>query len=199
MISLLIYIKHRFSWLWSIVEWLNGWLFRLRYPNFEYYVIDALSCYKNNEFYFEIVEEGDISALSQFFNSQNPERLEHFNPHKFDVDTLERLYRNFSFTMMKISRHADRKIVGYFFLRCFFIGKAFYGMIVDDSCCGRGLGTTIWKLSTQICSRANIRMFVTVSVHNISSLTSARKATEVIVVDKLANDYLLIECRPKAK
>ena len=199
MISLLIYIKHRFSWLWSIIEWLNGWLFAMIYPKFFDCVHEVLSGFHNEKISPSIITHGDIAGLEKLWENQSAQYLSYFEPHPFDAKTLNRLLKNKSFAMMKMTDNTSGRIIGYFFLRCFFTGKAFHGLMVDEHYNNYGIGMTMWALSAQICNKARMKMFATVSEHNIASITSARKATEVTVVDKLANDYLLIECRPKAK
>lgn len=199
MTSLLIYIKHRFPWIWNAVEWINGRLFTLLYPKLAECVDEVLGECRCDKVEFSAVTSDDIAALSEFRHSQRYEYLSYFDPHPFDAATLTRLLGNRSFAMMKITSRTDGHIVGYFFLRCFFIGKAFHGLIVDERCTNRGLGTAMWALSSRICSKLGLRMFATVSERNAASLTSARNATEVEVAGRLSNGYLLIECKPKTR
>ena len=199
MITLLIYIKHRFPWIWTVVEKINGRLFILLYPKLPQYESEILESYNHAGFTFSAITDEDIPNLSEFRQNQTRAYLSYFDPHPFDAHTLNRLLNNKSFAMMKISDDTNGNIVGYFFLRCFFIGKAFHGLIVDERYKNRGLGTSMWALSSEICNMLGLKMYATVSEHNIASLTSANKGTNVTVVDKLANDYLLIECRHKTK
>lgn len=194
MTSLLLFLKHRFPFLWRLVEWTNGVLFGLRYPRFAAMVNDALGGFTLGGFLFSPVEESDIALLSEFLTGQPAERIAHFDPHGFDCRTLHRLLENRAFAMMKVT-DAGGTVAGYFFLRCFFIGRAFHGLIVGEEFAGRGIGTAMWSLSARICDRTGLRMFATVSAHNEASLTSAHRGSEVEVVEMLANDYLLLECR----
>lgn len=195
MTSLLILIKHRCPRIWRAVERVNGGLFALRCSGFGRTVAEVLDGFTVDGFRFSPVSAEDITALSAFLNRQPADRLEHFDPHGFDADTLRRLYENPAFAMMKVSCGADNRIAGYFFLRCFFIGKAFHGLITDKEFAGRGLGTAMWSVSARICEKSGLRMFATVSKHNAASLASAKRGTDVVVVGELADDYLLIECR----
>lgn len=196
MTSLLIHIKHRCPLIWRAVERVNGLLFALRFGPMDDVVREVLgTCCTQDGYRFSSVESDDIPSLSAFLGSLPPQRLEHFNPHAFDVKTLRRLHRNPAFVMMKITHVSDCRLAGYFFLRCFFVGKAFHGLVVAESCAGRGLGTRMWALSSRICARKGLRMFATVSQDNAASLLSARRGTQVRVAEQLADGYLLIECK----
>lgn len=197
MTSLLIYLKRHCSWLWIQVERMNGWLFGLRYPDLSVKATDILTGYTSGEFDFSLVCREDLTSLSNFLNRMPAEYMACFNPHPFDKATLDRLFTNEAFLMMKITRKEDGDIVGYYFLRCFFIGRAFHGLLVDKVYCNRGLGTAMWTLSMEICHAAGLRMFATVFSHNVASLRSVSKATHVRMVEKLADDYQLIECAKK--
>ena len=98
---------------------------------------------------------------------------------------------------MKITDRSSDRLVGYFFLRCFFIGKAFHGLITDREFVNQGLGTSMWKISMEICRQLGIRMYATISIFNLPSLKSASNATKVRVVERLENDFILIECNPQ--
>lgn len=198
MTSLLIRIKHRCPRLWRLVERLNGRLFALRYPTLTAAAAAVLAERPADEFVFSVVTSADAAALSAFLTGQPAERLACFAPHGFDTATLNDLLCNRAFVLMQICRRTEGEIVGYFFLRGFFVGKAFHGLLVDRRYGGRGLGTAMWALSMEICRRQQLRMFATVSAHNAASLASARRATAVTVVERLADDYLLIACKPKA-
>lgn len=199
MISLFIRIKHHCPWIWQLVEQVNGWLFGLFYSDLAIKAVRILDGYTNRDFRFSLVSREDISPLSRFLNGVSAEHLACFNPHKFNEETFKRMFANKSFLMMKITqRNMDDPIVGYFFLRCFFMGKAFHGLLVDKNFCNQGLGTTMWALSMEICHTMGIRMFATVSSYNTASLRSVSKATHVRLVEKLADNYQLIECTKKA-
>lgn len=199
MTSLLISIKHRFPLVWRAVERVNGLLFALRFRDFDRHVGEVLDSQCGGAFDFLRAGADDAVRLSEFLRSQSAARLEYFNPHPFDAETLRRLGANRAFRMMKVVDRTDGEIAGYFFLRCFFVGKAFHGLIVDARHEGRGIGSAMWALSAEICRRAGLRMFATVAEHNLPSLASARRGTEVEVVERLANEYLLIECKPRTE
>lgn len=197
MTSFLIFIKHCFPRVWKTVEWINGLLFGLLYRHMEQKASGVLRQYFVPNYEFSVVKKEDLSGLSIFLLDQPRERLVYFSPHEFDLATLKRLFANRAFLMMKVTSSSGRRIQGYFFLRCFFIGKAFHGLIVDRSAEGKSIGTSMWALSMQVCNDMGLRMFATISTHNIASLASAGKATQVNIRKMWANDYLLIECRRK--
>lgn len=196
MTALLIYLKHHCTWLWCIVEKINGVLFALLYPSMEKTASAILSAYTVPGFRFALMQKEDIPDLSHLLQSQPDGYTTYFSPHPFDERSLNRLLANRSFVMMKAIRTDNGQLAGYFFLRCFFIGKAFHGLLTDSHCTGKGLGTAFWYLSARICQAVRLHMFATVSKHNTASLASARKGTDVRIVKHLPDDYLLIECRP---
>ena len=180
------------------MEYFNATLFRLRFHGLKKVSEEVLGNYKKDGYVYLPVEISDIEALSEFRHKQKHKYLCYFDPHPFDTKTLERLLSNPSYSLMKIVEKSTGELVGYFFLRCFFIGKAFHGLIVDQDHTNRGLGTSMWEISMEICNKMGLRMFATVSEKNIPSLTSAGNATDVKISEKLDNDYYLIECSPKA-
>lgn len=175
---------------------MNGVLFALLRPHFGRRAAGVLSGYEGGEFRFSPVAEQDIERLSRFLTSQPAERMRYFNPHGFDTATLRRLHRNPAFVMMK-AENGDGTLAGYFFLRCFFTGKAFHGLAASEQVRGCGLGRQMWYLSSKICAAGGVRMLATVSEQNVPSLVSARQGTHVTVVERLFGNYLLIECKPE--
>ena len=140
---------------------------------------------------------GDIDALIELRKRQRDDYLKYFDPHRFDQPTLEKMVRNKAYVLMKVTPKNQNEVVGYFFLRCFFIGKAFHGLIVDERYINRGMGTLMWRISNEICTANHLKMYATVSKNNIPSLVSAGKSTDVIIKKDLPNDFLLIECKRK--
>ena len=97
--------------------------------------------------------------------------------------------------MFKVT-HGGR-IVGYHFLRCFFTGKAFHGLIVADDMAGRGIGTHMWALAADICQRLDLDMQATIHPDNIASLTSCRRGCDTTIIATLPNGYLQVKCRKR--
>lgn len=197
MISFFIKIKHRYPELWNITEKINASLFSMFYKDLNQITKNVIAAYDKENYLYSQINDADIEDLVAFRARQNHKYLIYFDPHPFDKKTFERLLNNKSYSLMKITDKSTGKVVGYFFIRCFFIGKAFHGLITDEKFKNQGLGTSMWEISMEICRQMRIRMFATVSEKNISSLKSASKATDVSVADRLKNDFLLIECCPK--
>lgn len=194
MTGLLIKIKHSFPLLWNVVEFVNGSIMRIRYPKLHKIASKIILSSRHLNFEWSPVTYADIQNLSHFLTSIPNNRLQHFNPHKFDIDTLKSMLSNHLFIMMKVTD--GNSIIGYHFLRCFFIGKAFHGLIVDDNYGGKGIGTKMWSIATNICNEAGIRMFATISENNQPSLNSCRKGCNATIVKQLSDSYLLIACHP---
>lgn len=197
LVSALISLKKNCAPLWQVVEWCNGILFHLLHPSIETTAASVLQAYDALPCRFSLLESCDVDALKAFLDNQPDYALTHFHPHAFDMATLARLQRNKAFVMMKAVDKCDGTMVGYFFLRCFFIGRTFHGLIVDAAAHGHGIGTAMWMLASTICSKERLRMFATISPNNQASYSSCKRATDINVVEHLANGYLLVECKEK--
>ena len=194
--SVLIRLKHACPALWRVVEWGNSQLMALRYSRLRDQAVVAcrtIACPSQTE--WSLVTPDDAPSLSAFLTSM-PERLTAwFAPHPFDPATLRRMACGNSFVMFKVT-HGGR-IVGYHFLRCFFTGKAFHGLIVADDMAGRGIGTHMWALAADICQRLGLDMQATIHPDNIASLTSCRHGCDATIISTLSNGYLQVKGRKK--
>ena len=195
MTGFLVSIKHNHPVIWEFVESVNGVLFRLFYGNVSARAAAVLEGNSVAGCGFDLVHENDLPGLENFLQSQTPETLKWFNPHGFDTRTLRRLFKNPAFIMMKVYQEDGGSTAGYFFLRCFFIGQAFAGLIVDPKWQNRGIGSRIWKLQSEICTECRLRMRATVSSENKSSIASCRNGTTVSGMQQLDNGYLAMECK----
>lgn len=141
---------------------------------------------------FAEVQAADVPALVRFFAAQPEEAFRFFRPHGFDGKTLRKLQRRKSFLMYCV-RDGEGQIVGYFFLRCFFIGNAFLGKMVDVNSQGKGIGTQMCLCAMDIAQALGLRMFETISKENIASLRSTEKVLNTRIVEEMENGYLYIE------
>lgn len=199
MISLLIRIKHHIPFLWRAAEGLNSFLGGIRYKGLKKESERVLANFSMEGFSFSPVNLEDISPIIRMRNSQRPSYIENFNPHLFNEATLHSMLANNAYSLMKVTRENTQEIVGYFFIRSFFVGRAFHGLMTDEKFTNRGIGTSMWKISMEICRNQGLRMFATMSENNKASFRSAQKATDVEIVENLDNNFLLIECRQKHK
>ena len=200
MTSIYIFIKHHLKSVWGLVERLNGPLTGIRYPYIRKKTEETLKHVSFSPFVFSLITQDDLEQLAEFRHRQRQEYLAYFDPHSFDLKTLGNMLANQAYVMMKVTQESDPEvIIGYFFMRCFFIGKVFHGLIVDENFRNRGIGTEMWRVTNDICKSMRLKMYATVSMHNKASLNSAKKATDIIIAENLANDYYLIECKPKSK
>lgn len=196
MIRFLVSLKHRFPGFYRLVEWANGGLFSLRYRNMERIAADALDSVQTDGCRFSLMEKEDLPALQKLLEGQSKEYLRWFNPHSFDIKTLEKRFRNPAFLMMKVTA-PEGNLIGYFFLRCFFIGRAFAGLAVDEAWQNRGIGTAIWAVCADICNRMGLRMQATISTDNKPSVASCKRGTDAQAVANLEDGYVAVECRQK--
>ena len=200
MTSIYIFIKHHLKSVWGLVESINGPLTGKRYPNIRKKSEEVLKHISFSPFVFSLITKEDLKHLVEFRQRQRQEYLTYFDPHSFDLKTLGKMLDNPAYVMMKVTQEsAHEVIIGYFFMRCFFIGKVFHGLIVDENFKNRGIGTEMWRVTNEICDSLGLRMYATVSFHNQASLNSAKKATDVRITKNLFNDFYLIECKTKAK
>ena len=196
MIKALVAFKRRFPFAWQWVEGANGLLFRLRYRKIDRIADMVLDKVNVAGCRFSLLKAEDLADLENLLSRQPEENLTWFHPHAFDAATLTRLFRNPAFLMMKV-KAPDGLLVGYFFLRGFFIGRAFAGLLVDKTWQNRGIGTAIWAACADICARAGLRMQATISTENKPSVVSCRKGTDFRELQELEDHYMAVECQQK--
>lgn len=183
-------LRDKLSWLWNIIEWINGVMFSLRYGN------------KLKGFSFSVVPEGyDIVSIRniptdrmvEFFARQPEEAFMYFKPHGFDAGSIKMLQRNRAFLGYVLRDRLNGQIAGYCFNRCFFHGQGFRGRMVDIDYRGKGLGTAMNKILNEVGFGIGLRLFETVSKDNIPSYRSAMSASNVKVVKEMPHNELYLE------
>ena len=196
MIRFLVALKWKCPWVWNRIEDLNGLLFRLRYRNIGRIAGEVLDKVDVASCRFSLLNGEDLGALEALLDRQGEENLTWFRPHAFGAKTLQKLFRNPSFLMMQVTA-PDGSMVGYFFLRCFFIGRAFAGLLVDKPWQNQGIGTAIWAACADICHQTGMTMMATISTENKPSIMSCRKGTDFREIQELEDHYLAVECKRK--
>ena len=183
-------LRDKLSWLWNIIEWINGVIFYMRYGK------------KLKTFAFTTVPDGyDIvpikmiptSELVAFFERQPEESFSYFHPHGFDAGSIKVIQRNKAFLGYILIDSTNEKIAGYCFNRCFFHGVGYRGRMVDIDYRGKGLGTAMNKILNEVGFGIGLRLFETVSKDNVASYRSALSASNVKVVKELPDNELYLE------
>lgn len=186
-------LRDKLSWLWNIIEWMNGVVFSLRYGK------------RLKRFAFSTVPDGyeivpikdvPIEKLVDFFKRQPEEAYTYFRPHGFDEKSIKRLQKNKAFMGYVLKDKENGEIAGYCFNRCFFHGQGFRGRMVDMSYRGKGLGTAMNKILNEVGFGIGLRLFETVSKDNVASYRSALSASNVKVVKEMERNELYLEILP---
>lgn len=197
MTALLLFIKHHLQWIWNIIEALNGALFRLRYPHWKDKAAATLRASLNSNkcaVEWSLVNKEDLPVLANWLQQHAATAQKYFQPHGFEVQDLLRLWKNPAFLLIKVCSSApDSRIIGYHFLRCFCIGRAFHGLIVAPQFSGKGIGAQMWRIAYQIARQQGITLFATISDNNLPSLKSAQKSVVLEAKKQLPQHYHLYQ------
>lgn len=186
-------LRDKFSWLWYIIEWMNGVVFSVRYGK------------RLKNFSFTTVPKGynivpiskiDTEKLVAFFQHQPEEAFTYFRPHGYDAGSIKVMLRNKAFLGYVLIDSTNEKIAGYCFNRCFFHGQGFRGRMVDIDYRGKGLGTAMNKILNEVGFGIGLRLFETVSKDNVASYRSALSASNVKVVKEMEGNEVFLEILP---
>lgn len=187
-------LRDKLSWLWNIVEWINGLIFYARYGKklkvFSFTSVPAG---------YDIVPINSIptNELVAFYEHQPEEAYTYFKPHGFDAKSIKLLQRNKAFLGYVLKEKSNGAIAGYCFNRCFFHGQGFRGRMVDRDYRGKGLGTAMNKILNEVGFGIGLRLFESVSKDNVASYRSALSASNVKVVKELEHNELYLEVLPE--
>lgn len=187
------FLRDRLPWIWDLIDLLNSWLFALRYGRRLDAVEPGVLGGYEAECGMTIVPMREVPAddLAAFFAAQPEDAFTYFRPHGFDAKALRKLQRNRSFLAYILLD--DNKIAAYCFVRSFFMGKGFRGRMVGIDHRGRGLGTLMNRLMNDIGFGIGLRLFETVSRRNVASYRSAMSASDLKVIEEMADDELYLE------
>jgi hypothetical protein len=186
-------LRDKLSWLWNIIEWINGAIFYIRYG--KRLKALTLSSIPNG---YDIVPIKSIptSDLVTFFEHQPEDAFTYFRPHGFDAKSIKLLQGNKAFLGYVLQDKKNKDIAGYCFNRCFLHGQGFRGRMVDIDYRGKGLGTAMNKILNEVGFGIGLRLFETVSKDNVASYRSAMSASNVKVVKEMPDNELYLEIFP---
>ncbi len=197
MVKILLYIKHRFNFIWQIIEGINGLLFGFQYKKRMVGKLDQLlSESRHAKYAYHKIEAQHLKKVSDFFDRQHPAHFRFFKPHTFDLKTLKRLHRNPAFLMMGVSD--QDKIIGYFFLRCFINKKCFIGRMVDQDYHKQGIATGMNEIMYQTAWQNGFKCLTTISKQNKAIVHLHEKESSTVIIRELPNNYLLVEMKNPA-
>lgn len=186
-------IRQKIPFVWNFIEYLNEFLFWIRYKN-AFKSIATCPCPEINGISYRLLlDTAEINVLKSFFDSQPEDAFKYFHPHDFDEKSLNKLLKSHSFIIL--GAFEDDRLVGYSFLRSFFNGKAFRGKMVDNSYRGKGIAKNMCLLLTELCAKVGLRQFGTISRTNLASMNSSKAVNQIVVIDD-SNDDVLIEYLP---
>lgn len=184
------FLRDHLPFIWDLVDWLNGELFTWRYGKKVKALPEMLDAVAGE---YKIIDMSSIKTvdLEKFFSNQPEDSFKFFKPHGFDAESLRKLQRNKAFLAYIVKN--GNTLVGYFFLRSFFFGKAYLGKMVDHAHQGKGIGKMMCLCAMDIASTLGLRMFETISKDNLSSLYSTQNVLETRIVEEMPDNYLMIE------
>ncbi len=190
--KILLFIKHKIPFIWSCIELVNAFLFKILY----FKRINKISENVLQEFYlkpynYKKLEHKDIKKLEHFISNQEEKRLKFFKPHKFDYKSLVNVLNNPSFLMMGVFENED--LVGYYFLRFFWNKKCFVGRLIDEKYEGKGIGRVMNEIMYNIAWSAGFKCLSTISKNNNMVMRSHSNNKTMIILKELPNDYLFVE------
>lgn len=188
------FLQERLSFIWNFIEILNSWLFSLRYGR-KLQGIQPILTKHQGKFIIREAKLKDVDAIVSFFNAQPSESFEFFKPHEFDAKTTKKLIKNKSYLFFIVLDGSQ--VVGYYFLRSFFMGKSYLGKLVDYRYRGKGIGKKMCLSAMEVAIHCGLRMYETISKDNLASLYSTQKVLDTRIIEEMEDNYIYIEDLPK--
>ncbi len=190
--KLLLFIKHRFSFLWSMIELINGVLFNVFFAaQLRKICKIVLAEFLKPPYFFRELNLKDSRALYEMINLQEPGDLIYFKPHEFDLRSIENQFKKPDFLMMGV--FDGECIIGYFFLRFFINRKCFVGRLIAKEYRGKGIGEVMNMIMYETAWRMGFRVMSTISKKNHLVMKAHSKNPYMRILKELDNDYLLVE------
>ena len=192
---ILLFIKHRIPWLWIGIDWLNARLYGiLHQKNMAQKAERAFYQFKLAGFEFRPLVKFDLYDLKALLERQKSERLEYFRPHGFDYASLKKMHANPAFLMFGV--FTGQRMIGYFFLRCFWNWKCFVGRLIDEPYEGKGVGHVMNEIMYNTAWWSGFRCFTSISRDNKWIMRAHAKNPHAKFISDLANGYQLVEFLP---
>ena len=188
------FLRDKCPWIWDLVERLNSFLFYIRYGRKLKQLPEILEHYQD-EYRIELIERKHLDGLTRFFQEQPEEAFEFFKPHAFDRKTLGKLQKSKAFLSFVVQK--EDTIVGYFFLRCYFLGKCFRGYMVDYRWRNKGISKLTAKVMTDVATMLEIPSYGTIAPENMASMKSQGAVNDIKIIEQLANGDYYVEYCPK--
>lgn len=186
-------LRDKCPWIWDYIEMLNSFLFSLRYGRKLKSLPEILGKYQN-EYSIEYIEEKHLANLTRFFQEQPEEAFTFFRPHAFDKKSLRKLQKNKAFLSFVVQK--EERVIGYFFLRCYFMGKCFRGYMVDYRWRNKGVSKLTAKVMTDVAELLGIPSYGTIAPENMASMKSQGAVNDIKIIEQLKNgDYYVEYCR----
>ncbi|MDD4747587.1 MAG: hypothetical protein PHW19_09925 [Salinivirgaceae bacterium] len=194
MVKLLLFIKHNFKFLWNFIEFINNWLFAALHEKRLLTNLKSVINHQKSLYNIRLLVQADLTDFKHLIDAQDPNRLEFFKPHGFDEKSIRKAIRNRSLLLMGVFQ--DQKLLGYFFLRCFWNKKCFVGRLVDQNSEGKGIGKIMNQIMYQTAWKSNFRCLSTISKNNKLVMDAHAENKSMVIRKELSNNYLFVEFLP---
>jgi len=172
--------------IWNLIEHVNDWLFALRYHR-------SLAVLSHTDLgTTRLASDHDIQALVDFFATQSKESFTYFQPHLFDIHSIYQLIHRRS--MVMFVTYANHQIIGYAFLRCFWLGKAYRGYMVDEQYRGQGIGKQLGQALNTTQRILHINTYKSISPNNTASLSLAKATCQLLPRETTSNGDVCYQC-----
>ena len=191
--KILIFIKHNFSFLWKIIEFINSFLLQFLYKKRIQNVLHTFKDYNkiDENYKVKILNIDDLDTLFKFITTLYNDSFKYFNPHLMDKKSLKKVLENYS--MLKFGFYdKENNLVGYFILRLFFNKKCFIGRLVHPDFRGQGIAKKMAKILYCVSKQLDFNVYSTISKNNIASLKSHHKINNYTIEKEFDNGFYLI-------
>ena len=191
-------IKYKYKNLWRFIEFVNGIIFSILFGNrFNFLKRNTLNLSVIEGYTYRSLSERDLTALETFFKNQDTKELQFFETHQSDSQSLASTFKNPAVLMF--GAFHQKKMVGYFLMRCFINKKCFIGRFIDKDHRNMGLGKIMNNILYNSAWKANFRCYSTFSKDNQLIMLAHANNKSMKIIRELENDYILVEFVPQDK